>query len=96
MSGQGLVAAPGAKSGSGEDIISTKFQVSLVGCLIHQSIMVSHLDIVEALKVQGRYGGDAAMNEINVLGNNSMSASMRQRCRTAKQPYIRVELVIFK
>lgn len=78
MSGQGLVAARGAISGFGEDIISTQYQVSLVACLIHQLIMVSHLDIVEALKVQGRYGGDAAMNEINVLDNNSILVPIRQ------------------
>ena len=78
MSGQGLVAARGAISGSGEDIISTKFQISLVACLIHQLIMVSHLDIVEAFKVQGRYGGDATMNEINVLDMNSTLVPIRQ------------------
>ena len=51
MSDQDLVAARGAKSGSGEDIVSSKSQVSNVACLIHQSIMVTHLDIVEALKM---------------------------------------------
>ena len=78
MSGQDLVAARGAICGSGEDTISTKFQVSPVACLIHQLIMVSHLDIVEAFKVQGRYGGDAAMNKINVLDINSILVRLRQ------------------
>ena len=38
------------------------------------------------------------MNKINVLdnNNNSMLVSIRQRCRTAKQAYIRVRLVILK
>ena len=96
MWGQDLVAARGAKSDFVEDIISVRYRVSLVACLIHQSTMVSHLDLVEALKVQGSYGGDAAMNEVNILDNNSMLASRRPRCQPAIQAYIRVRLVIFK
>ena len=58
--------------------------------------MTSYLNVVKALKVKGRYGGDAAMNEINVLDDNSMSAHTRHRGRTTKQAYIRVGLVVLK
>ena len=36
------------------------------------------------------------MNEINILDETSMLASIRPRCRTAKEAYIRVRFVIFK
>lgn len=83
MSGQDLVAVRRARSGSGEDTISNQSEVSALPCMSHLPVIRSYLNIVEALEVQGRYRGDAAVDEINVLDNNGVSACITQRYQTA-------------
>ena len=44
--------------------MSVMFLVSFINCAL---VMTSYFDVVKAFKVQSRYGGDAAMDEVNVL-----------------------------
>ena len=37
----------------------------------------SYLDVVEAFKVQSRYGGDAAMDQVNVLNTKATLAYVK-------------------
>ena len=82
MSGQDLVAIRRARSGSGADIASIKRSISIILCPLYQLVIASYLDVIKALKVKGRHGGDAAMDEINVLDNHSMLAYRRKTSRT--------------
>ena len=58
----------------------------------------AYFDLGEAFKTESRYGRDAAVDEVDILRDNTPSANAKggNPVTVAPSPYISVELIIFK